>query len=303
MESLLSARVIGQPEALRAVSSAVRRARAGLQDSSRPIGSFIFLGPTGVGKTETAKALAEFLFDDEDAVVRVDMSEYMERHSVSRLVGAAPGYIGYEDGGVLTKAVADRPYSVVLLDEIEKAHPDVWGIMLQVLDDGRLTDSTGKTVDFRNTVIVMTSNLGAMAISENAGDSEGVRAAALAALRKHFRPEFINRIDDIVVFDPLTQAQLADIAELRLHDLARLATARGITLEWTDDARAHLAALGFDPTFGARPLSRVIIRQLKDPLADRLLSGAIGEGDRVRIELEGETFRFIAVRNGLEQSA
>jgi len=303
MESLLARRVIGQPEALRAVSSAVRRARAGLQDSSRPIGSFIFLGPTGVGKTETAKALAEFLFDDEDAVVRVDMSEYMERHSVSRLVGAAPGYIGYENGGVLTKAVSDRPYSVVLLDEIEKAHPDVWGIMLQVLDDGRLTDSTGKTVDFRNTVIVMTSNLGAIAISEHAGDSERVRAAALGALRKHFRPEFINRIDDIVVFDPLTQSQLADIAELRLRGLARLTAARGITLEWTDDARTHLAALGFDPTFGARPLSRVIIRQLKDPLADQLLSGAISEGDRVRIELGTDSFRFVIVRDGLEQSA
>ena len=303
MESLLAERVIGQPEALRAVSSAVRRARAGLQDSSRPIGSFIFLGPTGVGKTETAKALAEFLFDDEDAIVRVDMSEYMERHSVSRLVGAAPGYVGYEDGGVLTKAVSDRPYSVVLLDEVEKAHPDVWGIMLQVLDDGRLTDSTGKTVDFRNTVIVMTSNLGAKAISDHAGDSEEVHAAALAALRAHFRPEFINRIDDVVVFEPLTQSQLANIAELQLRGLGDLAAERGVTLSWTDDARERLAELGFDPSFGARPLARVIVRHLKDPLADQLLSGAITEGDSVRVELDGENLCFSVQRSDLQHSA
>ena len=263
----------------------------------------MLLGPTGVGKTETAKALAEFLFDDEDAVVRVDMSEYMERHSVSRLVGAAPGYVGYEDGGVLTKAVSDRPYSVVLLDEVEKAHPDVWGIMLQVLDDGRLTDSTGKTVDFRNTVIVMTSNLGAIAISDHAGDSQQVQTAALAALQKHFRPEFINRIDDIVVFEPLTQAQLADIAELQLGGLAALAAGRGLTLSWTEDARDRLAELGFDPSFGARPLARVIVRQLKDPLADQLLSGAVTEGDHIRIELDGEGFRFVVQPKGLQQSA
>jgi ATP-dependent Clp protease ATP-binding subunit ClpB len=303
MESLLGQRVIGQSEALRAVSSAVRRARAGLQDESAPIGSFIFLGPTGVGKTETAKALADFLFDDRDAIVRIDMSEYMERHSVSRLVGAPPGYVGYEDGGVLTKAIADRPYSVVLLDEVEKAHPDAISLMLQVLDDGRLTDSHGKTVDFRNTVIIMTSNLGAQAISEQAGNQERVREEALSALQRHFRPEFINRIDDIVVFEPLSQENLAKIAELNLRQLARLTAQRGLELQWSEAARDHIAKLGYDPSFGARPLARVIVRHLKDPLADRLLAGEFGEGDAVRIEVEDGSFRFEKLQDGLRHSA
>ncbi|MEE2829176.1 MAG: ATP-dependent chaperone ClpB [Myxococcota bacterium] len=292
MEETLANRVVGQDRALTLVSAAVRRARAGLQDSSRPIGSFIFLGPTGVGKTETAKALAEFLFDDEAAIVRIDMSEYMERHSVSRLVGAAPGYVGYDEGGMLTKAVDNRPYSVVLFDEIEKAHPDVFNLLLQVLDDGRLTNSHGKTIDFRNTVIIMTSNLGAAEIAEQSGDPVGVENAARAALKAQFRPEFLNRIDDIVVFETLSRESLSEIADIQLHRLAALARAGGITLEWSDEARERIADLGHDPSYGARPLNRAILRHLKDPLAERIVAGEFAPGDRVLIDLREGTFVF-----------
>jgi ATP-dependent Clp protease ATP-binding subunit ClpA len=272
-----------------AVSDAIRRARAGLKDPKRPIGSFIFLGPTGVGKTELARALAEFLFDDENALVRIDMSEYMEKFAVSRLVGAPPGYVGYEEGGQLTEAVRRRPYQVVLFDEIEKAHPDVFNVLLQVLDDGRLTDAQGRTVDFKNTVVIMTSNVGSAALVEaaDAGDETFDRAAEAVRLqlREHFRPEFLNRVDEIIVFRPLDESQLSEIVGLLLEGVrARLADS-GIGLELTDEARAHVAREGYDPQFGARPLRRAIQRAVENPLAKAVLSGEFARGDTVRIDV------------------
>jgi ATP-dependent Clp protease ATP-binding subunit ClpB len=294
MEDELRKRVVGQDDALSLVSAAVRRARAGLQEESRPIGSFIFLGPTGVGKTETAKALADFLFDDENAVVRIDMSEFMEKHSVARLVGAPPGYVGYDEGGVLTNAVANRPYSVVLFDEIEKAHPDVFNILLQMLDDGRLTDSHGKTVDFRNTVIIMTSNVGAPGIMENAGDRAKMESVALAAMRSHFRPEFLNRIDDTIVFNPLTRADIGHIVGIQMKHLERLLGIRDVTIELTEDASQLLGDLGYDPAYGARPLKRAILRNIKDPLSVYLLDGTFGAGDHIVVGSDGDKLTFTA---------
>ena len=286
MEARLAKRVVGQPEALEAVSNAVRRARAGLQDPSRPIGSFIFLGPTGVGKTETARALAEFLFDDEQAMVRVDMSEYMEKHSVSRLVGAPPGYVGYDQGGMLTEAVRRRPYSVVLFDEIEKAHPDVFNIFLQILDDGRLTDGQGRTVDFRNTVLVMTSNIGSQHIIDlGISEQDEMRRRVTEALRSHFKPEFLNRIDDVVIFEALGQEQIGYILEIQLDELRGRLAERRISLELSKEAISFLATRGYDPQYGARPLKRLLQREVQDPLAMRILEGEFGEGTTVHAEL------------------
>jgi ATP-dependent Clp protease ATP-binding subunit ClpB len=276
MEERLHDRVIGQDDAVEAVASAIRRSRAGLSDPDRPIGSFLFLGPTGVGKTELARALAEFLFDTQDAMVRIDMSEYMEKHSVSRLVGAPPGYVGYEEGGQLTEAVRRRPYSVILLDEIEKAHPDVFNTLLQVLDDGRLTDGQGRTVDFKNVVLIMTSNL-------HVEDDSDIRQA----LQEHFKPEFINRLDDIVVFDALSREQLGEIVALQTQRVIDLLAARGITLELTDDAMHLLGDLGYDPVYGARPLKRVIQKQLVDRLATGLLDGTYASGQTVNVQAVG----------------
>jgi len=295
LEQVLATRVIGQEEAVRAVANAVRRSRAGLQDPNRPIGSFIFLGPTGVGKTETARALAEFLFDNEHAMVRIDMSEYMEKHAVARLIGAPPGYVGFEEGGQLTEAVRRRPYSVVLFDEIEKAHPDVFNILLQILDDGRLTDSQGRTVDFRNSVIIMTSNIGSTYILEHTGDDRAVVEAQVTnALRQHFRPEFLNRIDDIIIFRPLGKAEIEHIIDLQLKKLEQLLGDRKLTLELTPEAREVLATEGYDPAFGARPLKRAIQRLLQNPLALAVLEGRFTEGDHIVVERDpkGElTFR------------
>ena len=288
MEERLRERVVGQDEALLTVANAIRRSRAGLSDPKRPIGSFIFLGPTGVGKTETARALAEFLFDDEQAMIRLDMSEYMERHAVARLIGAPPGYIGYDEGGQLTEAVRRRPYSVVLLDEIEKAHPDVFNVLLQVLDDGRLTDSKGRTVDFKNTVLIMTSNLGAAFLQADALKDETTFAHAqesvLKVLREHFRPEFLNRVDDIVIFRPLGEEQLQHIVDLRLKDLEKLLADRHITIELTPAARHLLFTSGYDRAYGARPLKRAIQRLIQDPLAMKILDGEVQHGDHVRID-------------------
>jgi ATP-dependent Clp protease ATP-binding subunit ClpB len=282
LEAELSRRVVGQSEAVAAVSNAVRRSRAGLQDPNRPIGSFIFLGPTGVGKTETARALADFLFDDEHAMVRIDMSEYMEKHAVARLIGAPPGYIGFEEGGQLTEAVRRRPYSVILFDEIEKAHQDVFNILLQILDDGRLTDSQGRTVDFRNTVIVMTSNIGSHYILERSGaDWAETETQVMSALRQHFRPEFLNRVDDVIVFRPLGEKELASIIDLQLDRLHALLADRKLTLELTPEAKQVVAAEGFDPAYGARPLKRSIQRMLQDPLAMAVLEGRFAPGDHI----------------------
>jgi ATP-dependent Clp protease ATP-binding subunit ClpB len=303
MEDKLRDRVVGQDEALGLVSAAVRRARAGLQEESRPIGSFIFLGPTGVGKTETAKALADFLFDDENAVVRIDMSEFMEKHSVARLVGAPPGYVGFDEGGVLTNAVANRPYSVVLFDEIEKAHQDVFNILLQMLDDGRLTDTHGKTVDFRNTVIIMTSNVGAPGIMENAGKRELMQSVAMAALRSHFRPEFLNRIDDIVVFNPLTRANIGHIVGIQMKHLERLLANREMSIDLTDSAAMLLGDLGFDPAYGARPLKRAILRNIKDPLSVHLLDGGFGSGDHILVDENEGSFEFSSTPRQNEQAS
>jgi len=295
LENELAQRVIGQEEAVGAVANAVRRSRAGLQDPNRPIGSFIFLGPTGVGKTETARALAEFLFDNEHAMVRIDMSEYMEKHAVARLIGAPPGYVGFEEGGQLTEAIRRRPYSVVLFDEIEKAHPDVFNILLQILDDGRLTDSQGRTVDFRNTVIIMTSNIGSTYILEHTGDDRAVvEAQVLSALRQHFRPEFLNRVDDIIIFRPLGKEQIQHIIELQLKRLEQLLADRKLTFELTPGAREVLATEGYDPAFGARPLKRAIQRLLQNPLALAVLEGRFAEGDHIIVDRDnrGElTFR------------
>ncbi|HUK65287.1 MAG TPA: AAA family ATPase, partial [Anaeromyxobacteraceae bacterium] len=297
MEERLGARVVGQAEAITAVSAAVRRARSGLQDPNRPIGSFIFLGPTGVGKTETARALAEFLFDDENAMVRLDMSEYMEKHAVSRLIGAPPGYVGYEEGGQLTELVRRRPYAVILFDEIEKAHHDVFNVLLQILDDGRLTDGQGRTVDFRNTVVIMTSNIGSEQIQRLAGRSgstqNDIREAALEHLRAEFRPEFLNRVDEIVVFRPLTREDLGRIVEIQLGRLRNLLEDRKITLELSDGARETLADAGYDPVYGARPIKRAIQRLVQDPLAVRILRGDFKPGDHVVVaEGRGQTLEF-----------
>ncbi len=296
MEERLSKRVVGQDEALHAVSNAVRRARAGLQDPNRPIGSFIFLGPTGVGKTELARALAEFMFDDERAMIRIDMSEYQEKHTVSRLVGAPPGYVGYDEGGQLTEAVRRRPYSVVLFDEIEKAHTEVFNVLLQMLDDGRLTDGHGRTVDFRNTVIIMTSNLG----NELWLGSKGpvARDQITRILQVHFRPEFLNRVDEIVIFHQLTREDLAQIVDIQLLRVAALLKERSLLLEVSPEARAFLAEVGYDPDYGARPLKRAIQRELQDPLAMQVLSGAFREGDTVRVVREGDGLSFTAVVQG-----
>jgi ATP-dependent Clp protease ATP-binding subunit ClpB len=285
MEEELGKRVVGQREAVVAVSNAIRRARAGLNDENRPLGSFLFLGPTGVGKTELSKALAEYLFDDEHAMVRIDMSEFMEKHSVARLIGAPPGYVGYDEGGVLTEAVRRRPYQVVLFDEVEKAHPDVFNVLLQVLDDGILTDGQGRTVDFKQTLIILTSNLGSQALSmlPEGADSRAARAEVLAAVRAHFRPEFLNRLDDQIIFDRLTRADMDGIVAIQVARLQKRLAPRKITLELDDAARAWLADAGYDPVYGARPLKRVIQRYLQDPLAEMILSGAITDGSTVPV--------------------
>jgi len=292
MESLLHQRVIGQEEAVVAVANAVRRSRAGLSDPNRPSGSFMFLGPTGVGKTELCKALAEFLFDTEEAMVRIDMSEFMEKHSVARLIGAPPGYVGYEEGGYLTEAVRRKPYSVILLDEVEKAHPDVFNILLQVLEDGRLTDSHGRTVDFRNTVIVMTSNLGSTQIQELVGDREAQRAAVMDAISTHFRPEFINRVDEVVIFEPLARDQIAGITEIQLGRLRSRLTERELKLQLSDEALDKLIAVGYDPVYGARPLKRAIQRWIENPLAQLILSGRFMPGETVTGTVENDEIVF-----------
>jgi ATP-dependent Clp protease ATP-binding subunit ClpB len=290
LEDLLAARVIGQRPAVVAVANAVRRSRAGLQDPNRPVGSFIFLGPTGVGKTETARALAEFLFDDERAMVRIDMSEYQEKHAVARLIGAPPGYVGYEEGGQLTEAVRRRPHAVILFDEIEKAHPDVFNVLLQILDDGRLTDSQGRTVDFRNAVIILTSNIGSPMILERTGQVpwEQIDQAVRRELQQHFRPEFLNRVDDIILFRPLDEADLARIVDLQIDRVRGLAADRGVTLELGDEARRFVAREGYDPAYGARPLKRAIQRLVQDPLAMHLLEAEYEEGVVIRVELDPE---------------
>ena len=283
MEDALATRVVGQAEAVKAVATAVRRARAGLQDPNRPIGSFMFLGPTGVGKTELTKALAAFLFDDEAALVRIDMSEYMEKHSVARLIGAPPGYVGYEEGGALTEAVRRRPYQVVLFDEIEKAHPDVFNVLLQVLDDGRLTDGQGRTVDFRNVLIVMTSNLGAdfLVLQKEGEDSSAVHAEVMQVVRGHFRPEFLNRVDEIILFHRLRREDMGAIVDIQFARLAKLLEDRKITIELHPEAREWLASKGYDPAYGARPLKRVIQKNVQDPLAELILAGDIHDGEKV----------------------
>jgi ATP-dependent Clp protease ATP-binding subunit ClpB len=297
MESALAKRVVGQDEALRIVSDAVRRSRAGLADPRRPNGSFLFLGPTGVGKTELCKALAEFLFDTEEALIRIDMSEFMEKHSVARLIGAPPGYVGYEEGGYLTEAVRRRPYSVVLLDEVEKAHPDVFNVLLQVLDDGRLTDGQGRTVDFRNTVIIMTSNLGSQIIQEYAGEKNYARmkSAVMEVVQANFRPEFINRIDDIVVFHPLGTKQIRTIVDIQLLYLRKRLVERNMDVSLDDSARDLLGEAGFDPVYGARPLKRAIQQQIENPLAQRILQGEFLPGDRIRIGAHDGALTFSKV--------
>jgi ATP-dependent Clp protease ATP-binding subunit ClpB len=287
MEEGLGKRIIGQAEAVRAVATAVRRARAGLQDPHRPIGSFMFLGPTGVGKTELTKALAEFLFDDEQALLRLDMSEYMEKHSVARLIGAPPGYVGYEEGGALTEAVRRRPYQVVLLDEIEKAHPDVFNVLLQVLDDGRLTDGQGHTVDFRNTLIVMTSNLGAeFLVNQPEGeDIEAVRDQVMAVVRASFRPEFLNRVDEIILFRRLKRDEMSRIVDIQMQRLGKLLEERKIGIVLEPSAREWLGDKGWDPAYGARPLKRVIQKAVQDPLAEMILSGQVKDGEKVVISV------------------
>jgi len=286
MEERLHRRVVGQEEAIAAVANAVRRARAGLQDPQRPTGSFIFLGPTGVGKTELARALAEFLFDSEEAMIRLDMSEYQERHTASRMIGAPPGYVGYEEGGQLTEAVRRRPYSVVLFDEIEKAHPEVFNVLLQILDDGRLTDGHGRTVNLRNTVIIMTSNVGSQWIRDrNGAGEEDTRRRVLEALRGQFRPEFLNRVDDIIVFHALSREHLLRIVDIQLGRLQSLLAERQLELNVSAEAKLHLAKTGFDPVYGARPLKRTIQKELQDPLAMRLLRGEFSEAGQIQVDV------------------
>ncbi|MDR1396570.1 MAG: ATP-dependent chaperone ClpB [Desulfarculales bacterium] len=296
MEERLSARVVGQTDALRAVSNAVRRARAGLQDPNRPVGSFIFLGPTGVGKTELARALAEFMFDDQNAMIRLDMSEFMEKHAVSRMLGAPPGYVGYEEGGYLTEAARRRPYSVILFDEVEKAHPDVFNVLLQILDDGRLTDGQGRTVDFKNAIIIMTSNLGSQFIQEMSGPEqrEAMEARVMSALRAHFRPEFLNRVDNTVIFRQLTMDEVSRIVVIQTENLNRLLQSRHISLSLSEQALDFLAIAGFDPVYGARPLKRAIQQNLQDPLALLLLEGAFSEGGKIRAEVKEGRLTFTA---------
>jgi ATP-dependent Clp protease ATP-binding subunit ClpB len=307
MEQRLRERVVGQDAALTVVANAIRRSRAGLSDPRRPIGSFIFLGPTGVGKTETARALAEFLFDDEHAMVRIDMSEYMEKHAVARLIGAPPGYIGYDEGGQLTEAVRRRPYSVILFDEIEKAHPDVFNVLLQVMDDGRLTDSKGRTVDFKNAVLIMTSNLGAAMLAgdklHSEHDFDMARESVMRVLREHFRPEFLNRVDDIVIFRPLAHAQLNQILELRLNDLRKLLEDRQISIEFTEPARQLILAAGSDAAYGARPLKRALQRMVQDPLAMKILDGEILHGAHIRIDADRNSNQLVFETMGREAMA
>jgi ATP-dependent Clp protease ATP-binding subunit ClpB len=295
MEERLHARVVGQEEAVVAVANAVRRSRSGLSDPNRPIGSFIFLGPTGVGKTELARALAEFLFDDERAMVRIDMSEYMEKHTVARLIGAPPGYVGYEEGGQLTEAVRRRPYSVILFDEIEKAHPDVFNVLLQLLDDGRLTDGQGRTVDFRNTVVIMTSNIGSHFIQELAlTNPTQMRERVMEAVQAHFRPEFLNRVDEIIVFHNLSLEQIKNIVEIQLGLLRKRLAERKLTLTLTPAAEEAVGMAGYDPVYGARPLKRAIQRLIVDPLSQKLLAGEFREGDQIVADANSEgvlTFR------------
>ncbi len=291
MEERLKRRVVGQDHAIETVSNAVRRARAGLQDPNRPIASFIFVGPTGVGKTELARALAEFLFDDERSMVRIDMSEYQERHSVARLIGAPPGYVGYEEGGQLTEAVRRRPYSVVLFDEIEKAHPEVFNALLQVLDDGRLTDGKGRTVDFRNTLIIMTSNIGTEFITEY-DTPEKIRDKVWEALRCAFRPEFLNRIDEVITFNRLTREHIQQIVDLQFERIKHRLAEKRVTLELTETARAKLAELGYDPNFGARPLRRTMERNIANPLAKKVIAGQIKEGEHVLIGYDEKRGEF-----------
>jgi len=289
MEERIKERVVGQEKAIEAVSNAVRRARAGLQDPNRPIGSFIFVGPTGVGKTELARALAEFMFDTEQAIIRVDMSEYMEKHAVARLIGAPPGYVGYEEGGYLTEAVRRRPYSVILFDEIEKAHPDVFNIMLQILDDGRLTDGKGRTVDFRNTIIIMTSNVGSDLIQDMIKQGkpiEEIERKVLETMRNYFKPEFLNRIDDIIIFRPLTKEDLKKIVDIQIRNLQKRLEERNFKIELTDRVKDWIAEVGYDPSFGARPLKRAIQRYIEDPLALKILEGDFKEGDTIIVDLD-----------------
>ncbi|GER01063.1 hypothetical protein JCM17845_16860 [Iodidimonas gelatinilytica] len=305
MEESLGRRVVGQVEAIDAVSSTVRRARAGLQDPNRPIGSFLFLGPTGVGKTELTKALAQFLFDDEHALLRVDMSEFMEKHAVARLIGAPPGYVGYEEGGVLTEAVRRRPYQVILFDEVEKAHPDVFNVLLQVLDDGRLTDGQGRTVDFTNSLIILTSNLGSQVIAElpDGADVEQARDAVMDVVRGAFRPEFLNRLDDVILFHRLGRDQMAGIVDIQLEGLQDLLVDRKITLELDDAARAWLAQAGYDPVYGARPLKRTIQRQVQNPLADLILKGEVKDGQTVKVSVGESGHLRLSVTDPQEKAA
>ena len=307
MEERLRERVVGQDPALTVVANAIRRSRAGLSDPKRPIGSFIFLGPTGVGKTETARALAEFLFDDDQAMVRIDMSEYMEKHAVARLIGAPPGYIGYDEGGQLTEAIRRRPYAVVLFDEIEKAHPDVFNVLLQVMDDGRLTDSKGRTVDFKNTVLIMTSNLGAALLTPDTlkteADFDMARESVMRVLREHFRPEFLNRVDDMVIFRPLGHAQMNSILDLRIAELQKLLEDRQISLELTEPARTLILAHGWDPAYGARPLKRALQRMVQDPLAMKILDGEVLHGAHVRIDVDHQTNQLLFEPMGREAMA
>ena len=293
LEEHLHQRVVDQEKAIKAVSNAVRRARAGLQDENRPIGSFIFLGPTGVGKTELSRALAEFLFDDEHNMIRIDMSEYMEKHTVARLIGAPPGYVGYEEGGQLSEAVRRKPYSVVLFDEIEKAHADVFNVLLQVLDDGRITDGQGRTVDFKNTVIIMTSNIGSQYITEEES-SEGRERLVMDALRQHFRPEFLNRVDEIIIFDRLSEEDLKKIVEIQLNRLTKRLEQQKITLQLSDGAKALIAREGYDPVYGARPLKRAIQKEILDPLSMQILEGKFREGQRINVDAKNGALTFAA---------
>jgi ATP-dependent Clp protease ATP-binding subunit ClpB len=299
MEDRIAERVVGQEDAVTAVAAAVRRARAGLKDPNRPIGSFLFLGPTGVGKTEVARALAEFLFDDERAMVRIDMSEYMEKHSVARMIGAPPGYVGYDEGGQLTEAVRRRPYSVLLFDEVEKAHPDVFNVLLQLLDEGRLTDGKGRTVDFRNTVVIMTSNIASKVI-QDLPESERDRMTTLveAELKQHFRPEFLNRIDEILIFHRLSEEDVEKIVHIQLANLNLLLADQGLSVEANEAAAKLLARKGFDPDFGARPLKRTIQRLVQDPLARMVLAGEVGPGTRITLDADGEELTLKASSTG-----